>query len=126
MSEEAYWPEADRFKASLNRKIEEAPLPDLPHIPDDATNEERYKILEPLAAEALASIAADPKQPASARVAAAKEINDRAAGKSVAKVEIEQTDSQLKMYLEKAREIRKLQYEPTIDAEYEVVDNSIN
>jgi len=124
MDDEQQWPEAERFKAFLNQKVEDEPLPELPVIPDDATNEERYRILEPLAAEALASIAADPRQPGSARVAAAKEINDRSAGKSIARVEVEQTDSRISEILEKARELRRLQYAgEALDAEFEEVDN---
>lgn len=127
MTDEQHWPEADRFKNYLNQKAEEADLPELPYIPDDATNEERYRILEPLAAEALAVIAADPRQPASARVAASKEINDRAAGKSIAKIEIEQTDSQLGKYIEEANRLKRLQYEgEALDVEFEEVDNEVH
>jgi hypothetical protein len=122
--EEGIWPEAERYQSSLRRKAETADeLPDLPDIPDGATSEERYNVFEGLAAEALAIIAIDPKQPASARVAASKEINDRAFGKSVAKIEVEVSDSKATELLEKAREIRRLRFEGAIDAEYEVVDN---
>jgi hypothetical protein len=103
------YPEIERFDRFM-QKANEEPLVEIPRIPPEASEEEVYKILVPLAAEALAIIAADVKQPASARVAAVKEINDRAFGKSTAKLEIEHTHNHIHKHLEKAREIRKKLY----------------
>jgi hypothetical protein len=85
MSEELY-PEAQKFNQFMKRKLRD-PLDELPNIPNDATLDEAAKIYEPLALESLATIASDERQPASARVAASKEILDRSAGKATQKVE---------------------------------------
>jgi hypothetical protein len=106
---EDIYPEVARFD-NFMKKASEEPLVDIPRIPKNASEEKIYEILVPLAAEALAIIAADTRQPASARVAAVKEINDRAFGKSTAKLEIEHTHNHIHKHLEKAREIRKKLY----------------
>lgn len=96
--------------------------PNIPKFDEDLSLEERAQKYEAFVIERFAELVNDIEAPASARVSAGNAILDRAAGKAVAKVEVEHKNSELELHLEKARELRKLKYEPVVDVDFEKVD----
>jgi len=84
---------------------------DLPAMPVDATFTDKAQAYQDMALEALASIAIDQNAPASARVAASRELLDRAQGRSVQQVTVDHSGAGLMDMLADMREVRRRVYD---------------
>lgn len=113
--ERTVYPEADRIRA-LMRRQEDAEVRELPDVPEDASLEERARVYEPLAMEALAIVVLDRKAPPAAKVSAANAIMDRSRGKPQQEVKHVVDGSGLLEMLEGIRATRLRLYENVEEA----------